>query len=228
MGALEYKFPRTPHLYGSNSSHDDRMISLLETNKLLSQNLRGEEKIDGTNVGIFFDEDCNLKAQNRGHILGLNEHLQYFPFKKWLSVREESLFDILGDTLILFGEWCYAKHQIYYDKLPSYFIGFDLFNKKEKKFLPRIKLNDVAEILNISLVPVLFENMSFESIDDMKKYIKISNFGSELMEGIYIRTEDDSYVSGRYKFVRDTFKAGITDHWRTKPITPNKVISYDF
>ena len=39
------------------------------------------------------------------------------------------LFEILSEKFILFGEWCYAQHSIFYDRLPDWFLGFDIYDK---------------------------------------------------------------------------------------------------
>jgi hypothetical protein len=49
---------------------------------------------------------------------------------------------------------------------------------------------------------------------------------SELMEGLYVKVEDDENVIGRYKFVRETFTNAILDsetHWHDRTIIPNKL-----
>jgi hypothetical protein len=49
---------------------------------------------------------------------------------------------------------------------------------------------------------------------------------SELMEGLYVKVEDDENVIGRYKFVRETFTNAILDsetHWHDRIIVPNKL-----
>lgn len=50
---------------------------------------------------------------------------------------------------------------------------------------------------------------------------------SELMEGLYIKWEEDGIVKGRYKFVRETFTNAILgqdSHWHDRPIIQNKLL----
>lgn len=48
-------FPRTPHLFGSKGTEDDKHHSERESLALIEdESLIVEEKIDGTNVGIHF------------------------------------------------------------------------------------------------------------------------------------------------------------------------------
>ena len=46
---------------------------------------------------------------------------------------------------------------------------------------------------------------------------------SDLMEGIYVRIEDEDWTVGRMKLPREEFMKVRTDdsHWMTRPIIPN-------
>ena len=47
------KYPRTPHLFGSSGTPDDKHLGESESLRLLADaSLIVEEKLDGTNVGI--------------------------------------------------------------------------------------------------------------------------------------------------------------------------------
>jgi hypothetical protein len=49
------KYPRTPHLFGSRGTDDDRHMGEAESLRFVTdKSLIVEEKIDGTNVGIHF------------------------------------------------------------------------------------------------------------------------------------------------------------------------------
>jgi len=50
---------------------------------------------------------------------------------------------------------------------------------------------------------------------------------SGLMEGLYIKVEEDGIVKERYKFVRHGFLQVVSDsetHWIDRPIIPNQLI----
>ena len=49
------KYPRTPHLFGSEGTDDDKHLDEAESEHFIAdKSLIVEEKIDGTNVGIHF------------------------------------------------------------------------------------------------------------------------------------------------------------------------------
>ena len=47
------KYPRTPHLFGSKGTDDDKYMNEADSRRFIAEeSLIVEEKIDGTNVGI--------------------------------------------------------------------------------------------------------------------------------------------------------------------------------
>lgn len=49
------KYPRTPHLFGSKGTDDDKHLNEADSKRFVSDEfLIVEEKLDGTNVGIHF------------------------------------------------------------------------------------------------------------------------------------------------------------------------------
>ena len=130
------KYPRTPHLFGSRGTDDDRHMGEAESLRLLADaSLIVEEKLDGTNVGIHFDNDGQMALQCRGHLITEGMHPQYDLFKQWTVVKRPVLEDRLRDRYILFGEWVYARHSVHYRRLPHDFFEFDIYDKEFGTFL---------------------------------------------------------------------------------------------
>ena len=139
MGATRddfIKYPRTPHLFGSKGTDDDKHLGQKESEAFIAdQSLIVEEKIDGTNVGIHFTSRGRMVLQCRGHEITEGMHPQYDLFKQWTSVKRPALKGMLGGQFILYGEWLYAKHSVHYRKLPRYFFEFDIYDKDAEQFL---------------------------------------------------------------------------------------------
>ena len=226
MGALPYKFPRTPHLHGSGATRDDRVLSAEETRRVLSLPLRVDEKVDGANLGIHFEagEDAP-SVQNRGHVLGRGEHAQYAPLWGWLTERQDRLRKHLGHKYVLYGEWLYARHSVRYERLPSYFLAFDLLDKSTGKFLDRETLRRVCDRCDVDVVYSAAVDHVFRTVQAVASAVGISRFShSERAEGLYLRHEEAGFLVGRYKWVRPNFTAGITEHWATRPIEKNGLL----
>ena len=103
-----YKFPSTHDLalLGDAEVRGDKVMSASERNEFLRHELVVEEKIDGANLGISFDADGNIRAQNRGAYLHLPSAGQWKKLSGWLNPRADALFEQLTDSYIIFGEWC--------------------------------------------------------------------------------------------------------------------------
>lgn len=97
------------------------MLSPAEAQALIADEVVIEEKLDGANLGISVGPDATLRVQNRGQYLAAPYTGQFDRLAKWLATHEEALFDALDEHLILFGEWCAARHSVAYDSLPDWF-----------------------------------------------------------------------------------------------------------
>lgn len=77
-----------------------------------------EEKMDGTQLGLQFDAQAQPVLQSRGTII--TSELEFSWLKSWIWQHYQLLFSCLGHRYIVFGEWLWAKHTIYYDQLPHW------------------------------------------------------------------------------------------------------------
>lgn len=79
------KYPRTPHLFGSRGTADDKHLAERESTDFIADpSLIVEEKLDGTNVGIHFTTAGRMVLQCRGHEITAGMHAQYDLFKQWV------------------------------------------------------------------------------------------------------------------------------------------------
>eukprot|EP01115_Flamella_aegyptia_P006291 TRINITY_DN264_c0_g1_i2.p1 TRINITY_DN264_c0_g1~~TRINITY_DN264_c0_g1_i2.p1 ORF type:complete len:206 (-),score=18.44 TRINITY_DN264_c0_g1_i2:132-749(-) len=174
-----------------------------------SKKLIIQEKVDGANVSVHFEEEWQPIPQKRSGLILTNEHPQYEVFRNWCFQNIEMLWEILGTSYVLFGEFLWAKHAVYYDKLPDYFVAFDMLEKSTNKFLSSERMKKLLHKKEITIVPTLFEGIVKSSDLDLQTYVQSSKFSSkEIAEGVYIRFEDDNYVLERAKFRRKDFKSG--------------------
>ena len=227
------KYPRTPHLFGSKGTDDDKHLGRRESEAFLANpSLIAEEKIDGTNVGIHFASNGRLVLQCRGHEITEGMHPQYDLFKQWTSVKRPALEAMLEDRWILYGEWMYARHSVHYRSLPHYFFEFDIYDKDREAFLDLASRLRMLEGTGFQTVPVVHRGvLRAEALPDL---IGPSQFDAHfdnpltgrpdaLMEGLYFRAEADGVVTGRAKCVRPEFVEKIkqSEHWQQQRMVPN-------
>lgn len=229
------KYPRTPHLFGSKGTEDDKHLNEADSNEFIAdESLIVEEKIDGTNVGIHFSDDGQVVLQCRGHLITEGMHPQYDLFKQWTVVKSDVLEERLEQRYILFGEWVYARHSIYYRQLTHYFFEFDIYDKEGEAFLDLDQRLKLLEDTGIETVPVVHRGVLKRT--QLEPLIGASQFDSQfenpdtnetdsLMEGLYFRTEADGVVTGRAKFVRPEFVEKIkqSTHWQQQVMVPNEL-----
>lgn len=224
--SLFFKFPSTPHITFTSEviSRSDKLLDSEKAKIMLSNVITIEEKIDGANLGISFTADGDLLLQNRGQYLIAPFEGQWKKVSLWLSAHENELLDIFEDKYILFGEWCYAKHSLYYSKLPDWFIGFDVYDIAAHKFLDVSLRNQLLQRAGISIVPKI--ECRKITMEDIPKLLRQSAYGTCPCEGLYFRYDSDGWLEIRAKYVRRTFVQSMDKHWRSGQIQTNHLEHY--
>lgn len=238
---MHLPYPKTP-----------RLSKLTRSPKLLEWGPRHvvvEEKIDGANAAIHF-KNGKLILQSRGHVLmGGDKEILFAHFVRWAYKRLPDLLNILGDQYIAYGEWCFAKNRIFYDSLPDYFIEFDIWDKQNNCFLSTPRRQALLRSGPLTSVAILHRGLfrnapAFGSFIGPSRYktskwrsqydeLMKSDFSSHyhdsetdlsiLMEGVYVKVEDQDKVIGRMKAPREEFEKIHTDDskWLRRPLFPN-------
>jgi hypothetical protein len=227
------KLPRTRHIEGSGlASHLDPDV--MKFNKLAGEFLVVEEKLDGTGVSIFFDDQLNLQLWHRGSPATGKE---FQRLQSWAELHQDELFNVLENRYVLFGEWMLHKHAIFYDRLPSFFLESDMYDRQNEIWLSTMarsqiwkqpsllrsvpviaafkptSLNQITTLLHRSAYQsehwreVLWQKSEKEKFALDKILAECDQ--SDLAEGLYIKHEDDEQVLGRYKYVRKDFIENI-------------------
>ena len=249
-----HKYPRTPHIEGSRLQPGDEDLSQIPFSAIAGKNLVIEEKCDGANSAISFDENGELLLQSRGHYLtGGYRERHYNLMKQWAMVHKDAFYEVLGKRYIMYGEWMYAKHTVYYDALPHYFLEFDILDRETGVFLDTPSRHELIKELPVVSVPVLGTGV-YQSKEEMLKLLGQSNYVtgnqrenlyravvklgldaerscnetelSGFMEGLYIKVEENGQVADRMKYVRAAFLQCVDfseTHWIDRPIIPNRL-----
>ena len=253
MSAI-HKYPRTRHILDSGLQPGDEDLGRAGFEEIAGRHLVVEEKIDGANAAIGFSTDGRLLLQSRGHYLtGGPRELHFSYLKGWAHGLRDRLWQALGPRYLVYGEWVYAKHTIFYDALPHYFLEFDVLDIATGTFLSTDRRRSLLGGLLIHAVPVLYEG-TIPGAADLKALVGPSAYqsprwqnnlaqdamvpphdpglverqtdASGLMEGLYIKIEEDGRVIDRFKYVRPDFVAMVIaseNHWQSRPILPNRL-----
>ncbi len=229
-----HKYPRTHHIQGSRLQPGDEDLNAVPFEELKGKHIVVEEKVDGANAAISFGPENDLRLQSRGHYLTGGPREKHFAlFKSWAYTHSHALGSVLGQRYILYGEWLYAKHTVFYNHLPHYFMEFDVLDTYTGHFLSTYKRQKLLQPLTfLASVKVLhsgpiaaYQDLldllgpSFFIIDDHRAELRakaeslqlradqvlFETDPSHLMEGLYIKVESESTVLERYKYVRADF-----------------------
>ena len=249
-----YKYPRTQHIEGSRWQPGDEDLESVPFSQIKGRFIVVEEKLDGANSGISFDNDGRLLLQSRGHFLdGGARERQFALLKTWASAKQQTLHELLADRYVMYGEWVYAKHTIFYDALPHYFFEFDLLDVSNGEFLSTERRHSLLKDSPLISVPVLWQGIatSLEQLqfllttalykspqwreslalacNEQNQHLELvrkQTDNADLAEGLYIKVEEEGRVVERYKFVRAEFLQSVVDsgsHWMDRPILPNRL-----
>jgi ATP-dependent RNA circularization protein (DNA/RNA ligase family) len=220
-----FRFPHTPHIawLGKGTPRDDKVLSSEEAHALLYGEVVVEEKLDGANLGLSVSPDGAVRIQNRGQYLTEPYTGQFEKLRKWFKYHADVLFDALGGELILFGEWCAARHSLDYDKLPDWFLAFDVYDCKSRRFWSTARRNELAIRLGISFVPELYHgHITLRKLNQILQS-QPSAYRAGPLEGVVIRRESADWLEARAKLVRSEFTQAIGEHWRHRAIEWNRL-----
>jgi hypothetical protein len=159
--------------------------------------------------------------------------------------------DKLGYGDVMYGEWLFAKHTIFYDTLPHYFMEFDVLDVESGEFLSTERRRELWAGLPIVSVRELFAGKMkrkreltdllgeshfirpghLERLGEQARSLGIDvdrvfreTDRSTVMEGLYIKVEENDDVCQRYKYIRADFLTAVAaaeGHWLSRPIVPN-------
>ncbi len=246
------KYPRTRHLEGSRLQPGDEDLDQVAWSSLAGAHLVIEEKVDGANAGVSFTPGGELRLQSRGHYLTGGARERHFArFKSWAACHRDALWQRLGSRYLMYGEWLFARHTIFYDALPHYFLEFDVLDRDSGDFLDTPRRHELLGGSPVASVPVLRQGRGSDlplppAVVGRSRYKSRSwkerlraeaerlgldvdravaeTDSSDDAEGLYLKVEDSGRVTDRLKWIRHGFSSSVAaagSHWLDRPILPN-------
>ena len=204
------KAPRTHHVPWSEGMHeDDRQHENMDGFK--GRRVVVTLKMDGENTTMYSNGIHARSIDGRHHIS--RDWVKGF----WSTIAH----DIPPDYRVT-GENVYAKHSIPYDDLPTFFMGFGVWNERNVC----LSWDDSIEwfgLLGITSVPVLYDGLYDEKV--IRALYRPEDWATR--EGYVIRLAD-SFPYGAFrhsvgKFVRKNHVA-TTQHWmHGRAVEPNRL-----
>lgn len=203
-----------------------KCLSEDEVKNLLYGHITIEEKIDGGVVGLAYDGNTHLAIGKHTMIPDTTNSKGFYELNNWIYSNYEKIQKIpIG--WIVYGEWMRASHNILYNKLPDYFISFDVWNghkyldiTNRSIFLYEIGFEEISIIhsgTNLGIEDILFICEGKFGVSNKSRFSSTETF-----EGLVIK--NDNGLVGKY--VRKEFMSSTEEHWLKSPLIENKISKY--
>jgi ATP-dependent RNA circularization protein (DNA/RNA ligase family) len=194
-------------------------LSRKEARRLLGAEVTVEEKIDGANTGIIRHKG-GFSLQKRGSLVGQSEHEQFGRFHAWAWQEKYDNIMSIPKGCLVYGEWAYAQHHIYYDRLPDYFLVFDVL--KNGKFFNRDQRTDFCGKYGFCQVPLIAQGY-FTVGDLMAMMPKVSAFGDRAEGMVIKRYRKKEYMRAKLVWPEFVKELDESEHWTRKQLSINKL-----
>jgi hypothetical protein len=209
------KYGRTFHLPWSPGAHDDDK-TLTDCSQFEGEEVVISVKMDGENTSGYFD----------GHVHARSIDSRGGEDRAWVKqfLVNNVCFN-LPEGWRVCGENLWAEHSIHYDDLPSYFLGFSIWNE-QNVCLSWDDTLDWFAMLDITPVHVLYRGTWDEKAIRAACDLTIDEWGTR--EGYVVR-KARAFTYGQFKSsVAKYVRAGhvqTTKHWRAgRSFTPNQLV----
>ncbi len=193
------KYPRTHHLPWSPGMHDDdrRLFSLaaFEGRRVIVT-----RKMDGENTTLYADGLHARSLDSRGH-----------PSRDWVKAFWGRMGYEIPPGWRLCGENLYAVHSLAYVELPSYFLGFSLWDERGT-CLSWDETLEWFELLGVQSVPVLYDG----PFDERRIRALWKDSDATRHEGYVVRVADSFTLAQFRTHVGKFVRAGhvqTNKHW---------------
>lgn len=203
-----YKYPRTPHLpFSPGATNDDKVLRSMS--HFVGHEVVVTIKKDGENTTIARDYSHARSVSSGDH-----------ESRSWLKRFRGEIAHNIPEGIRICGENLYARHSIAYDDLPSYFLGFSVWDGNI--CLPWIETLVYFEMLGIYPVPVIYKGIWDEAL--LRELA--SKLDTEKQEGFVVRFavgfKYDEFSIRVAKWVRGGH-VQTDDHWMFQKVVPNKL-----
>ena len=208
------KYPRTFHVpWSPGATSDDKVhgdvASMFEEHCVVVT-----EKMDGENTTIYSDGYCHARSMDSAH----------HPSRSWVKANiAPRMVGNLPPGWRVCGENMYAKHSLFYDRLPSYFLVFSIWDT-DNTCLSWEDTEIWCKLLGLETVPVLYKG--FWDEDKIRGLWTGKSAYGEEGEGYTIRRcskfSSREFKNSLAKYVRENHVTTNT-HWMSHKVVENKL-----
>ena len=203
------KYPRTYHLPWSPGMHDDDRIHTTIT-QWEGREIVVTMKMDGENTTLYPDYIHARSINSGGH-----------PSRAWVKAFHARMAHDIPLGWRVCGENLYATHSIHYETLPSYFLGFALYDERNI-CLSWDETTEWFTLLGVTPVATLYRGIFDRGV--LQRVEKELDYAQD--EGYVLRVTDGFHYKDHRLYVGKLVRPNhiqTVKHWfRGQAITPNK------
>ncbi|MBU9200235.1 RNA ligase family protein [Burkholderia multivorans] len=208
---MRVKYPRTYHVpFSPGATSDDKTLGSLA-------HLEGREcvittKMDGENTTLYRDGFHARSIDSRHH-----------PSRDWLARFHANIGYLIPEGWRVCGENLWARHSIAYTDLPSYFLGFSVWDENNRA-LSWDETQLVFEELGIQSVPVKYRG----AFSEAHLRLLVAELDLEREEGLVVRVAGEfdykDFSTSVAKWVRKGH-VQTDSHWMHSALVPNQLMA---
>jgi len=204
------KMPSMKHLpWSQEDARQQKWLRESQTTEMfLGEEVVITEKLDGANACITSE-----KVYARSH--SAEPHRDAWDYLK--KKHREELMHKISDKYAYFGEYLYARHSIKYERLPSYFIVFGVYDRESGRWLSWDKTEILASEIGLPTSPELGRYI-VSTVDALKEMPEGESFYGPVREGYVVRRTEgfdiEDLDENMAKCVREDHVQTDELHWR--------------
>lgn len=172
-------------------------------------------------VSEKFDGECTSMYNDHIHARSLDS--RHHDSRAWVKQFWSQISHEIPDKWRICGENVFAQHSIQYDNLPSYFLGFSVWNERNE-CLAWDETLEWFEMLGITPVATLYSCIYTKDVEQELQKIELD---WETHEGYVIRNAHSfhykDFRNNVAKYVRKDHVQTIKHHWMGQPVVPNNL-----
>jgi len=209
---MRHKYPRTPHMpFSPGATKDDRVLRTLDA--FVGREVVCSWKMDGENTTLYRDGFHARSLDSRHH-----------ASRDWLARFHAQIAHEIPAGWRICGENLYARHSIAYEALPSYFMGFSVWDARNValswvesvEYLAELGIAPVGQISELSGV---FTTSTPTAIQRL-----VARMDTAKNEGIVMRLSGEiayeDFGLSVAKWVRKEH-VSTSRHWMHAGVVPN-------
>jgi hypothetical protein len=205
------KYPKTYHLpWSEGACGDDRTMP--DVSALEGEEIVVTEKMDGENTTMYSSHVHARSVDGRSH--ATQEWVRNF----WSRIRHG-----IPEGWRVCGENMYAEHSIHYDGLPSYFLGFSVWNDRNE-CLPWDETVEWFDLLEICPVAEIHRGM-FDCGEIEEATLGLTR-NRDIHEGYVVRVSK-GFPMSRFRYCIGKYVRGghvqSARHWKNQRIVLNRL-----